>query len=198
MMTGKFVLAILLFLIPLFAQENEISNSEFDSVASRDEICSLQQSLREQSQWLSFTRHVESTCGIKTDEGKQLALACNEIANELAVKKRNYKSLAGRFFNEKSCELTEDIFLYDVDITDSAAIISSICYNLKNLSEHKKSLKNIQSQYNALGRSLKTSERYQWTRDRIFLEQSLEVLKKAYKTRTGRGFNKADCGNDDN
>lgn len=189
------LIGILLFIpiMPVCAQDGSSSkNDEYHT-----EICSLYESYLSNTQWLSFTQRVEAACGIRTQESRRLSMAVTAIANELATKKAEYKAAFGHAFSTQSCSCAVNIFTISTDINDSTALIEALCNTTANLTDYEKDMKSIRSEMTKAGYAPKPAQKYQWTRDRLFLKESVVSLRKAYLSAVGHEFNQTTCAKTD-
>lgn len=187
---GLLIGILLLFpIMPVCAQDDSSSkNDEYHT-----EICSLYESYLSNTQWLSFTQRVEAACGIRTQESRRLLMAVTAITNELATKKAEYKAAFGHAFSTQSCSCAVNIFTISTDINDSTALIEALCNTTANLTDYEKDMKNIRSEMTKAGYAPKPIQKYQWTRDRMYLKETVTALSKVYKTRTGRTYVNSIC-----
>jgi len=189
----RYIFILILFCSIANGQTQEPGLS--DDFEYRSEICSLNESLITNRQWLSFIQRVEAACGIRTQESAGYSMAVTAIANEIASKKSEYKAAFGRAFSTQSCSCKVDIFTMSADVNDTSALSEALCNATGNLANYEKDMKNIRAEMAQIGFAPKPAQKYQWTRERMFLKETVSVLSKAYKARTGKSFAGSNCVN---
>jgi hypothetical protein len=170
-------------------------DSDYALASLHDEICGLNESLATTRQWLAFVTRVEAASGVQSEERRQYAMSANLMSNEMATLKSAYRKETGKSFDVSSCNCKADIFLSGVEPHDTAGLERALCDATNNLAEYEEDLKNIRSEMAQVGYSARPLQRYQWTRDKMFLKETIAALKKSYLRLAGRSLSSSSCSN---
>jgi hypothetical protein len=182
------VLTAVLYPLPNWAESAalEIDHSELTS-----SVCQLHATIAENRQWLAFEQRVETAATVKSPQKKMYQMVIASTSQELAQLQAEYKAATGRTVTAQSCSLKVDIFLGDTPADDVDAVSEALCQALSELETYRLEEKSIRSEMAKVGVSPQPEQRYQWARDRMYIEGRVAALKKAYKAAAGRAFQRS-------